>query len=354
MEIGLHYPLHVLNKFSLPEMLSFIKYASDVLKPFNFTQVWTNDNLEYRNIFVSSAAIATSFPLKLGTAITFPYARNPVDVAGGYAAVSELMNGREVSVGVGAGTKAILGQQVELKNQVTMCEEFLICLRKLFAGVEVLRSEFPNLADHFHMKAEKYKLRFQAQNIKLYYGGHGTPGPKIAKVVGLRCDGVILGTRLKDAQEFSTAISNIEEARANSQLGKEPLRKIMMLDASISRDRDAARNHARRFISHVLSAERDDYLTKKGIDPSKLKDLREAFAKNRGIDEAQKKTPDDFVDRVVIAGTPRDSLERIAEWFKYARENNFSQIFIGVPIGPDVREAIELWAKDILPHLDLA
>jgi hypothetical protein len=39
------------------------------LGPFNFTRVWTNDNLEYRSVLASSAAILARLPVKLGTAV---------------------------------------------------------------------------------------------------------------------------------------------------------------------------------------------------------------------------------------------------------------------------------------------
>jgi len=61
----------------------------------NFDQVWVNDNLGYRNVFVILTAIASRVPIKLGTAILVPYFRNPVDTADAFAALSELVDGYE-------------------------------------------------------------------------------------------------------------------------------------------------------------------------------------------------------------------------------------------------------------------
>src|SRR5918996_4084123 len=99
-EIGIHYPLHVLNRYSLPELIGLAERAWQTLSQGGFSQVWTNDNLEYRSVLASSAAIVARLPVKLGTAITVPYFRNPIDLAAGFATVSELMDGREISLGL--------------------------------------------------------------------------------------------------------------------------------------------------------------------------------------------------------------------------------------------------------------
>ena len=87
-ELGIHYPLHVLNRYSLPELLDLAERARQSLEPFSFTRVWTNDNLEYRSVLASSAAILARLPVKLGTAVTVPYFRNPIDLAMAFATMA--------------------------------------------------------------------------------------------------------------------------------------------------------------------------------------------------------------------------------------------------------------------------
>ena len=84
-ELGIHYPLHVLNRYSLPELIDLASRAVETLGLFNFTRVWTNDNLEYRSVMASSAAILARLPVKLGTAVAVPYFRNPIDFAMAFA-----------------------------------------------------------------------------------------------------------------------------------------------------------------------------------------------------------------------------------------------------------------------------
>ena len=190
-EIGVHYPLHVLNRYSLPELIGLAERAWQILGNVGFSQVWTNDNLEYRSVLASSAAIVARLPVKLGTAVTVPYFRNPVDLAMAFATISELTNGREISLGLGPGSRSILTHQVERVKPLTIMAELAVGLRKLFAG-EVLRSDaIPLLAAYFHLNAEQYALRFKAQSpIRLYYGP-SLLKPAVLELIARHFDGVI-------------------------------------------------------------------------------------------------------------------------------------------------------------------
>jgi alkanesulfonate monooxygenase SsuD/methylene tetrahydromethanopterin reductase-like flavin-dependent oxidoreductase (luciferase family) len=125
----------------------------------------------------------------------------------------------------------------------------------------------------------------------------------------------------------------------------------MLLNASIARDGAAAKQHAKRFVSHIVSGWPDDILQSKGIDPAAIGAVRRAYAENRGVDYAAGLTPDQAVERLIIAGTPAECRERIASLFALAAKYSCQQIALGVPLGPDVGEAIELWGKEILPTL---
>ena len=43
-EIGIHYPLHVLNRYSLPELIGLAEGAREMLGQFGFTQVFCSVN----------------------------------------------------------------------------------------------------------------------------------------------------------------------------------------------------------------------------------------------------------------------------------------------------------------------
>ena len=344
-EIGIHYPLHVLNRYSLPELIKLAERAWQTLRSFGFTQVWTNDNLEYRSVLASSAAIVARLPVKLGTAVTVPYFRNPIDLAMAFATISELTDGKEISLGLGPGSRSILKHQVDRVKPLTIMAELATALRKLFAGDSLRSSEIPVLASYFHLNAEQYALRFSPQSpIHLYYGP-SLLKPAVLDLISQHFDGVILQT-LYGIADMEASLARLQAARPQS-----PLRKIMLLNASVSRDGHAARQHAKRFVSHIVSGWPDEVLEAKSIDPLAIQAVRKAYAENRGVDYAASLTPDDAMDRLIITGTPKQCTERIAELFSLAARDGFTQITLGVPLGPDIPEVIDIWGKDILPAL---
>jgi alkanesulfonate monooxygenase SsuD/methylene tetrahydromethanopterin reductase-like flavin-dependent oxidoreductase (luciferase family) len=162
-------------------------------------------------------------------------------------------------------------------------------------------------------------------------------------------DGVILQT-LYGISDMEATLLSLTRARAESPL-REPLRKVMLLNASVSRDEGSAREHAKRFVSHIISGWPDETLERKGIDPRAVQLVRQAYAQNRGVDHAASLTPDEAVDRLIIAGTPGQCIERFAQLFSLAARHEFTQVLIGVPLGPDVQEVIDIWGKEILPAL---
>jgi 5,10-methylenetetrahydromethanopterin reductase len=193
-EIGIHYPLHVLNRYTLPELIALAERAWQTLEKHGFSQVWTNDNLEYRSVLASSAAIVARLPVKLGTAVTVPYFRNPVDLAMAFATISELTNGKEISLGLGPGSRSILTHQVERTKPLAIMAELAFALRTLFNGEALNCDQIPILADYFHLNAEQYRLRFKTQApIRLYYGP-SLLKPKVLELLAQHFDGAILQT----------------------------------------------------------------------------------------------------------------------------------------------------------------
>lgn len=81
-EVGLQFTAHIANHYTVPQWIEIAALA----QRHNFSQLWVNDNLGHRNIFVILAAIAARVLVKLGTAILVPYFRNPVDTADALAA----------------------------------------------------------------------------------------------------------------------------------------------------------------------------------------------------------------------------------------------------------------------------
>ena len=129
-EVGLQFTTHLAKHYSIPQWVELAAHAQRN----KFSQLWINDNLGHRNIFVLLTAIASKVPIKLGTAILVPYFRNPVDTADAFASLSELMDGREISVGIARGDYAQAGNQIHMVKPIAMVKETVECMKGLLRG----------------------------------------------------------------------------------------------------------------------------------------------------------------------------------------------------------------------------
>ncbi len=341
--------MHVMNEYSLKDFLAITEHASKVLGDFNLTTAWPNDNLEYRSLIVALSSFAVQTKLKLGTAITAPYLRNPLDAAAAFASVSEIMDGRDIYLGVGAGARPLLGTKIERSNPLNFVREFVSCLRILFSGGEVRRDEIPILASYFHLNADSYHLRFPIKGpIHLIYGAH--PGTKAMQMAGELCDGVLIGTNMQTESIMEYILDGVERGRAHSSL-QEPIQKFMIINSSISKDGGKARSYAKRYTSHFVAGMRDDILLRNGINPSELGPVRDAYKRGESPEIASELIPDDTISKVIITGTSKQCVERISSLFKFAEKHNYRQVLIGVPVGPNLVESIDIWSSDILPSI---
>ena len=94
-----------------------------------------------------ATAIAARAPLKVGTAILVPYFRNPIDVADAVLAISELTEGREISLGIAKGSKGQVPQYLEMTKPFRVVRETVGFLGTLFRGERVRFDEYPTLCE---------------------------------------------------------------------------------------------------------------------------------------------------------------------------------------------------------------
>ncbi|MGB7946580.1 MAG: LLM class flavin-dependent oxidoreductase, partial [Candidatus Binatia bacterium] len=146
-ELALKLALQVANQYTVPELVRLAQRAyAD-----GFKQIWVNDNLCQRNIFVVLTAMAAKVPIKLGTSIIVPYFRNPVDIADSLAALSELTGGRELSVGIARGDRAHAGQQIVMPKPIAMVRETTLAIKALLSGETISFRDYPAAAAYHHI-----------------------------------------------------------------------------------------------------------------------------------------------------------------------------------------------------------
>ena len=348
-ELGLQFTIHIAHHYTVPDLVGLAELAHKN----DFKQVWINDNLTQRNVFVVLAAIAATVPVKLGTAILVRYFRNPVDVADSIAAITEMTDGRELSIGIARGAVAIAGKQIDTLKPLATLRETVSSIRALLAGETVAFRDYPQIASYFHLNPDwEFQLGFSAKApVRFYCGGNG---PKILEIAGKFMDGVLIGgnyiplvmtNRLDDLLEPPRAVA------ATSQPHNKTF-DTCELNVSISRDRDRAMQFAKPYVSHMLLTLEamgfsDDEFYTIGVEPKLIHSLGDAFDSGATVQDAATLIPDSAVTSCFIVGRPEECREQVLGLMEQAERLAFGQVSFA-KLGPDYAEAITLLREEVL------
>ena len=349
-ELAVKFAIQSADQYTVPELVRLAQLAHAE----GFKQVWVNDNLCQRNIFVVLTAMAAQVPIKLGTSIIVPYFRNPVDIADSLAALSEMTAGRELSVGIARGDLAHAGQQIDVQKPIAMVRETTLALKALLAGETISFRDYPASAAYHHiLRQQEFRLAFSATApVRFYCGGNG---PKILKIAGEIMDGALIGNHyipLVRSGRLDSLLAIRRAAAETKQPGK-TLFDICELDISVSRDRDRALQFAKPSVAGIiLNLERigfsDDEFHTLGIAPRLVQLLKEACAGGATVHAASTLIPDDAVTSCFVAGGPEECRDQIAALMDQAKRLHFGQIAFA-KLGPDYDEAIKLLRHQVLP-----
>ncbi|HEX5405586.1 MAG TPA: LLM class flavin-dependent oxidoreductase [Pseudonocardiaceae bacterium] len=321
-----------------------------------FDVVWVQDQMLARNAYALLGALANA-GCGVGTGVTYPIGRNPIEMASAVATIAELVPaGREVVVGMGTGGAVV--QSLFLRDRpVSAVAEAITLMRALWAGETVDLDRFPVLG-----RGLGYKPGAMA---RLTYAVERPPciavtgvGPKILKVAGTHADGLIFASNMPThsypafrSGRFAE-LSGLSVARAARAADAPPLRLIFGINVSISADRERARFFARRQLALVLGNPRlwPD-LEAVGLDVESANDVKAAFDAGHGIEGAAARISSTLAEALIVSGTPEDCVERMVELRQLAEAEGYSEFYVGGPLGPDVFETAELLRDIVVPQV---
>jgi alkanesulfonate monooxygenase SsuD/methylene tetrahydromethanopterin reductase-like flavin-dependent oxidoreductase (luciferase family) len=336
-----------------------VSYASQAMEAYPFDTIWMCDEFQYEDPYTVMAAMAMNLNVSTGTMVTFPW-RNPLDLAQRFASLAKLVKpGRSVSLGIGGGGSVQVQVVGEKRNPVAVMRESVELLRELFAGNAPELARFPRLAERFRYNTgSRTRLYFpppQPVPVLLAAGG-----PRMYELAGRSADGVIFSqlvarTSYRAAKTglLQQAADAVEAERREANDGR-PFKRIYNLHMSVSRDGEKARQWAKRNASYGLSGAYMRYpevLTELGLDPEEIGYVAEAYLKGLGVDEAARRVSDSLLERAgfVFAGTPEECIEQCRTLTPYLEKLGFDHWIVGVPLGPDVPEALQLLSKEVIP-----
>ena len=351
-ELGLQFVTHLANHYTVPDLVRLARLAADK----GFKQIWVNDNIRYRGQMVVLTAIASHVPIRLGTAIMVPYFHNPLDVADSLAALSEVCQGTEISIGIARGDLGQSPQHVQALKPIAMVSETVRFLRRALAGEKIAYSEYPFLQEFYRLNPNgKFRLAFKPKATFKFYGGGN--GPQSLHMCGRIMDGLISsGTYIPMLKAgrlpgmLATADQSAKELSPTKRL-----RRVCELNVSISSDREKAIEFPKRQVSHsilqweALGFTAEEY-AKLGIQREQVLKLKEAYAAGATVEEASKLVTEHMVKTYYAAGTPEEVRDQIIELADAAGRLAYDHIAFA-KLGPDYEEALNLLANDVMPAL---
>jgi alkanesulfonate monooxygenase SsuD/methylene tetrahydromethanopterin reductase-like flavin-dependent oxidoreductase (luciferase family) len=295
-------------------------------------------------------------PVRLGTAIMVPYFHNPLDVADSLGALSELCEGREISVGIARGDLGQSPQHVQPLRPIAMVSETVQLLRQALSGAELSYADYPFLQEFYHLNPNgKFRLAFKPRSSFKFYGGGN--GPQALRMCGRIMDGLISsGTYIPmlKAGRLPGMLANADQAAEESDPRKR-LRKVCELNVSISSDRAKAIEFPKRQVAHsilqweALGFTAEEY-DKMGVTREQVLSLKRAFEAGATVEEASKLVTEHMVKTYYAAGRPEEVRDQIIELLAAAERLGYDHVAFA-KLGPDYEEAIELLAGQVVPAL---
>jgi alkanesulfonate monooxygenase SsuD/methylene tetrahydromethanopterin reductase-like flavin-dependent oxidoreductase (luciferase family) len=351
-ELGLQFVTHLANHYTVPDLVRLARLAMDR----GFEQVWVNDNIRYRSQIVVLTAIASTIPIRIGTAIMVPYFHNPLDTADSLAALSELCDGREIDIGIARGDLGQSPQHVTPLKPLAMVRESAQFLRRALAGEEIRYTEFPFLSEFYRLNPNgSFRLAFRPRATFKFYGGGN--GSQALRMCGRVMDGVISsGTYIPmlKAGRLPGMLETADHAAKEFDPNKR-LRKVCELNVSIARDRARALEFPKRQVAHsilqweALGFTPEEY-AKMGVRREEVLQLKAAFEAGATVEQAASLVTDQMLRCYYAAGTPEEVRDQIIELAAAAGKLGYDHIAFA-KLGPDYEQAIELLARQVIPAL---
>lgn len=317
--------------------------------------IWVQDQVLARNVWVTLAALAQK-GCGVGTNVTWPMGRNPIEMASAAATIGELLPaGRKVTIGMGSGG-ALVGALLDMSNRAAVVEEALVLMRSLWEGNEVPLDDFPLLGS---------RLGYTAGAVaQLTYPVDTPPdiilagvGPRITEITARLANGAISASNLpvhsRAALESDNYDSFSNMAPLVSRAKADPTFRLHFgMNVAVADDREAARAHARRQVALIVgNPGMWSVMELIGLDMDSARSTKAAFDEGLGIEGASKRVSDSVIDALIISGTADDVLEPLNHLRELAFDHGYTDLFFGAPLGPNLMRAADLLAERVIPAL---
>ncbi|MCP8307367.1 MAG: 5,10-methylenetetrahydromethanopterin reductase [archaeon] len=301
-----------------------------------YDYVWITDHFNNRNVYVllTNIAIYTN-KIKFGPGVTNPYMIHPIMTAQSMASLNEMAPGRVVC-GLGTGDKTTLDMVgIERVKPLTAVKEAVQLIKEITTGKTV---KFEGEV----FKVAGARLNFKAITpIPIFIGAQGPKMLSLAAEIG---DGVLINA--SNRKDFEDAMKYIKEGVEKAGKKLEDVEVVAATSFSASEDVKKAQKAATPVVAFIVAGSPELVLQRHNIPIESADKIREAIAKGMWKDVFSNVTPE-MIEAFSISGTPDMCIEKLDQLAKIG----VTLLITGSPIGPNVRDSINLIRKEIIPRL---
>ncbi|MEM3006232.1 MAG: 5,10-methylenetetrahydromethanopterin reductase [Candidatus Bathyarchaeia archaeon] len=311
-------------------------YYSIQAERLGYDNIWITDHFNNRNVYVLLSTLANyTERITLGPGVTNPYLIHPVITAQSIASLSEIAPGR-IALGIGAGDKTTLEMVgVEQKSPLTAVREAVELIRRQLARAK------EGYSGSIFKTSPSARFNFRVQGgIPIYIGAQG---PRMLQLAGSVGDGVLINAC--HPEDVASAIKSIREGAEMSGRKLEELDIAAYTSFSIADDEGKAYKAAIPVVAYIVAGSPPPILSRHGIAHEAAERIRSKLAE-RKWEEAFREVTHEMIESFSIAGTPERCIGKIQELL----EKGITQFVVGSPLGPNMKEAINLFGRRIIPH----
>lgn len=304
----------------MPERLALYLQDTDTLRDAirmaqyaetrGFEAVWQAETTLARDALVALAAYAaTTLRIRIASGVVNNWTRNPAALAAAFATLDDLAPDR-VICGLGTWHDPLASQVgINRHKPLLAMRETVTALRALLAGQRVtLNGEFVRL-DRVMLDSARPRTD---RHIPIYIGA---TGPKMAALAGEIADGVLLNYLVSPA--YNAEVMD-ELARGLRQSGRhiDSLDRPQLILCSVSRDRKAALDTARRVVTQYI-AQQPGVMRASGVPQGLIDEIAQVLpdpTHEESLTDASYLVPDDVVQLVTASGDAGEVRRKVTEY----------------------------------------
>jgi 5,10-methylenetetrahydromethanopterin reductase len=326
------YSLRVNNDLDIATLVDLAQRA----ERYGFDQMWVSNDLFLRSAPVLLGVLATKTErLKLGVGIMNPYSVHISEIVMMAATMQEATGGRFL-LGIGAGSVEFLSWAgIERPRPLAKTAETVRVARALLRSGDVdgkLPTWFGPLSE----------LRFPlAGRVPVYVGGMS---PKMLEMAGRLADGVL--PLLYPPEHFTEARAQVLRGVENAGRSPYDVDIPACFWVSVADDAEAARLALAAKIAYYGPSFAPYLLARAGLSIADFGPVTAAMERD-GLDAATR-----LIDDRMLALGITGSVSQVVERCLALRAAGATHLSFGPPLGPDVREAVEVLGTEVLPALD--